>query len=62
MLISFGYFDKGDNKCDHPVLTSFVADFGHSTLPYAEITGNFILSKTDAAQAYYLPSYALWNY
>ena len=36
-------------------------DFGHSTLPYVEFTGNFILSETGAAQAYYLPSYALWN-
>jgi hypothetical protein len=25
MLISFGYFDKCDTKCDHLVLTSFVA-------------------------------------
>jgi hypothetical protein len=37
-------------------------DCGHSTLPYVEITGNFILSENGAAQAYYLPSYALWNY
>jgi hypothetical protein len=36
-------------------------DFGHSTLPYVEVTGNFILSETGAAQTYYLPSYALWN-
>ena len=36
-------------------------DFGHSTLPYVEVTGNFILSETAAAQTYYLPSYALWN-
>jgi hypothetical protein len=35
--------------------------FGHSTLPYVEVTGNFILSETGAAQTYYLPSYALWN-
>ena len=36
--------------------------FGHSTLPYVEVTGNFILIETGAAQTYYLPSYALWNY
>jgi hypothetical protein len=32
-------------------------DFGHSTLPYVEVTGNFILSETSAAETYWYYQY-----
>jgi hypothetical protein len=48
-------------KYSDVTLKDVLLSLRHHLVPYVEVTENFILSETGAAQTYYLPSYALWN-